>query len=60
MCASIGNPVDQSSHLNPLERTYRMIDQQATVVSLTDAAASRLRELTKEDTNPNVCLRVYV
>ena len=37
-----------------------MIDQQPTVVSLTDAAASRLRELTKEETNPNVGLRVYV
>ena len=37
-----------------------MIDQQPTVVSLTDAAASKLRELTKEETNPDVGLRVYV
>ena len=37
-----------------------MIDQQATVVSLTDAAVSKLRELTKEETNPAIGLRVYV
>jgi iron-sulfur cluster assembly accessory protein len=37
-----------------------MIDQQPTVVSLTDAAASKLRELTKDETNPDVGLRVYV
>jgi len=37
-----------------------MIDQQPTVVSLTDAAVSKLRELTKEETNPDVGLRVYV
>ena len=37
-----------------------MIDQQPTVLSLTDAAASKLRELTKEETNPDVGLRVYV
>jgi iron-sulfur cluster assembly accessory protein len=48
---------------------YRMIDQQptvieqtppGTVVSLTDAAVSKLRELTKEETNPDIGLRVYV
>ena len=37
-----------------------MIDSQPTVLSLTDAAASKLHELTKEETNPNVGLRVYV
>ncbi|HEV7603739.1 MAG: iron-sulfur cluster assembly protein [Chloroflexota bacterium] len=45
-----------------------MIDQQpttvvtepATVVSLTDAAVSKLSELTKEETNPAIGLRVYV
>jgi iron-sulfur cluster assembly protein len=38
-----------------------MIDQQpTTVVSLTDAAASKLRELTKDEANPDVGLRVYV
>ena len=37
-----------------------MIDQQPTVVSLTDAAVAKLRELTKEETSPNVGLRVYV
>ena len=30
------------------------------VVSLTDAAASKLRELTAEETNPAIGLRVYV
>ncbi len=38
-----------------------MIDQQpTTVVSLTDAALGKLRELTKEETNPAIGLRVYV
>jgi iron-sulfur cluster assembly accessory protein len=31
-----------------------------TVVSLTDAAVSKLQELTKEETNPDIGLRVYV
>ncbi|MEJ7697010.1 MAG: iron-sulfur cluster insertion protein ErpA [Candidatus Limnocylindrales bacterium] len=44
-----------------------MIDQQPmvvpltdTVVSLTDAAATKLRDLTKDETNPDIGLRVYV
>ena len=37
-----------------------MIDQQPQVVSLTDAAVGKLRELTKEETNPAIGLRVYV
>lgn len=37
-----------------------MIDAQPTVVSLTDTAASKLRELTKDETNPAIGLRVYV
>ena len=37
-----------------------MIDQQPTVVSLSDAAAVKLRDLTKEETNPAIGLRVYV
>jgi iron-sulfur cluster assembly accessory protein len=37
-----------------------MIDAQSTVVSLTDAAAAKLRELTKEETSPDIGLRVYV
>ena len=37
-----------------------MIESQPTVVSLTDAAALKLRELTAEETNPEVGLRVYV
>ena len=35
-------------------------EAQPTVVSLTDAAATKLRELTKEETNPEIGLRVYV
>jgi iron-sulfur cluster assembly protein len=34
--------------------------QQPTVLSLSDAAAAKLRELTKEATNPDIGLRVYV
>ena len=37
-----------------------MIEPQPTVLSLTDAAAAKLAELTKEETNPDVGLRVYV
>ena len=37
-----------------------MIDAQPTIVSLTDAAAAKLRELTKEETSPEIGLRVYV
>ena len=37
-----------------------MIDPQTTVVSLTDAAAAKLRDQTQEETNPDVGLRVYV
>jgi iron-sulfur cluster assembly accessory protein len=33
---------------------------QTTVLSLSDAAAAKLRELTKEETNPDIGLRVYV
>ncbi len=37
-----------------------MIDVQPTIVSLTDAAAAKLRELTKEEASPEIGLRVYV
>ena len=38
-----------------------MIEQQpTTVVSLTDAAVMKLTELTREETNPAIGLRVYV
>jgi iron-sulfur cluster assembly protein len=37
-----------------------MIDGQLTVLSLTDAAASKLRELTAGEDNPQLGLRVYV
>jgi iron-sulfur cluster assembly protein len=37
-----------------------MIDNVATLVSLTDAAAGKLREITAEDPSPDAGLRVYV
>ncbi len=37
-----------------------MIETQPALLSLTDAAAHKLRDLTAEDTNPSVGLRVYV
>src|SRR4249919_3477209 len=37
-----------------------MLEAQPTVVSLSNAAAAKLAELTKEETNPDVGLRVYV
>ena len=37
-----------------------MIEPQPTVLSLTDAAATKLHELTKEEPNPDIGLRVYV
>jgi iron-sulfur cluster assembly accessory protein len=37
-----------------------MIDAQPSIVSLTDAAAAKLRELTKDEPNPEIGLRVYV
>ena len=37
-----------------------MIESQPSVLSLTDAAAAKLHELTKEEPNPNIGLRVYV
>ena len=37
-----------------------MIDGQPTVLSLTDAAATKLRELTAGEENPALGLRVYV
>jgi iron-sulfur cluster assembly protein len=36
------------------------LEVQTAPVSLTDAAATKLRELTAEETNPDVGLRVYV
>jgi iron-sulfur cluster assembly accessory protein len=60
--------IDASSHANSDPRASKgidsMIEQQpaveTTVLSLSDAAATKLRELTKEETNPNIGLRVYV
>ncbi len=40
--------------------TEPMVPDSTTVVSLTDAAAGKLRELTKDETNPDIGLRVYV
>jgi len=36
------------------------VDTQPTVLSLSDAAATKLRELTKDEPNPEIGLRVYV
>jgi iron-sulfur cluster assembly accessory protein len=53
----------------PRRTNPHMIDQQptvieptppGTVVSLSDAAVAKLSELTKEETNPDIGLRVYV
>jgi iron-sulfur cluster assembly protein len=52
---------DRNSHSSRPRRTNRhMIDQQPQVVSLSEAAVTKLRELTKEETNPDIGLRVYV
>lgn len=40
--------------------TQPVVETPPSVLSLTDAAASKLHELTKEETNPNIGLRVYV
>ena len=37
-----------------------MLEAQPTVVSLSNAAATKLAELTKDETNPEIGLRVYV
>jgi iron-sulfur cluster assembly protein len=37
-----------------------MIEQQPVMLSLSDAAALKLRELTKEEANPEIGLRVYI
>jgi iron-sulfur cluster assembly protein len=37
-----------------------MLEAQPTVLALTDAAAVKLRELTKDEPNPEIGLRVYV
>jgi len=37
-----------------------MIEAQPSVISLTDAAATKLRELTQDEPNPDIGLRVYV
>jgi iron-sulfur cluster assembly accessory protein len=37
-----------------------MIDATPTIVSLTDAAVSKLAELTKDEASPEIGLRVYV
>ena len=51
---------EQKTHMPPEEERTEMLEAQPTVVSLTDAAASKLRELTAEEANPQVGLRVYV
>jgi iron-sulfur cluster assembly protein len=43
----------------PAIETHPVLDA-PTVLSLSDAAAAKLRDLTKEETNPDIGLRVYV
>jgi iron-sulfur cluster assembly protein len=43
----------------PAIETQPVLDA-PTVLSLSDAAAAKLRDLTKEETNPDIGLRVYV
>jgi iron-sulfur cluster assembly protein len=43
----------------PIVETQPVLDA-PTVLSLSDAAAAKLRDLTKEETNPDIGLRVYV
>src|SRR5689334_9998189 len=53
--------VDQPSQEEAREMLeVQPIDSQPTVVSLSDAAATKLRELTKDEPNPAIGLRVYV
>jgi iron-sulfur cluster assembly accessory protein len=44
---------------DPKENVY-MLEAQPTVVSLSNAAAAKLAELTKDEANPEIGLRVYV
>ena len=53
-------PTEPTQHHRLAEEFEPMIDQQPQVVSLTDAAVGKLRDLTKEETNPAIGLRVYV
>jgi iron-sulfur cluster assembly protein len=55
-----GNQRDRHEPASHPGGSSLMIDQQPTVVSLTDAAVLKLQELTKEETNPQIGLRVYV
>jgi iron-sulfur cluster assembly accessory protein len=48
------------AHITSRGGTHLMIDSQPTVLSLTDAAATKLHELTKEEASPDIGLRVYV
>jgi iron-sulfur cluster assembly accessory protein len=42
------------------KENFHMLEAQPTVVSLSNAAAAKLAELTKDEANPEVGLRVYV
>jgi len=52
--------VEHDTRLYRPRRTQHKIETQPTVVNLTDAAATKLRDLTKEETNSAIGLRVYV
>jgi len=60
-CSAYDCPVRATlGHHAQIPEMSSMIDQQPTVLSLSDAAVSKLRDLTKEEANPNIGLRVYV
>jgi iron-sulfur cluster assembly accessory protein len=51
---------DENLMIDPQPTGDTKAPPQPTVVELTDAAAAKLAELTKEETNPDIGLRVYV
>jgi iron-sulfur cluster assembly accessory protein len=51
--------IDRMIEQQPVVETQPVLDA-PTVLSLSDAAAAKLRDLTKEETNPDIGLRVYV
>jgi iron-sulfur cluster assembly accessory protein len=55
---SIRRPVGPGQR--PRKEIPVMLEAQTTIVSLTEAAAGKLRELTKDETSPEIGLRVYV
>jgi iron-sulfur cluster assembly accessory protein len=57
---NVFSPGGSSPMIDQQPTTIEMQPLTTTVVSLTDAAIGKLSELTKEETNPAIGLRVYV